>query len=209
MHVTPQSWRELVYSLTLLHTAGHQRKEAWERTSYTCRSWCSCSQWERKVFALFHWQRVTVFLSNLWERLYAAQEGSRVTLNCFTTLTDKETLSVPLAAWLPNAKPNWPSGTPMEDASEQKTVLGRVKWSAAGYLSSFQMLPFLFPLTREVAGTDKPLPGVKPFPRVMLNRVHFTLVQRQVISSNLRIPKMAVHFPSVQPSLCVPLSWIR
>lgn len=66
------------------------------------------------------------------------------------------------------------------------------------------MLPFLFPLAREAAGTDEPLPGVKPFPPFMLNRTHFTLVWRQVVSSNLRIHKMAVHFPSVQPSLCVP-----
>lgn len=85
--------------------------------------------------------------------LHKTAAGSLWT-ECFTTLTEKETLSVPLAAWPPNAKHKWPSGTPMEDASEEKTVLGRVKWSAAGYLRSFQMLPFLFPLTREGAETD-------------------------------------------------------
>lgn len=44
----------------------------------------------RKVFALFPWLGVTVFVPNLWERLYAAQEGSRVTLNWVFHNTDKQ-----------------------------------------------------------------------------------------------------------------------
>ena len=82
-------------------------------------------------------------------------------------------------------------------------MLGTGKWSAAGYLRSLQMLCFLFPPAADGAGADKPLPGVKLFPVFMLNRTHFTLVWGQVISHNLRIAKMAVHFASVQPGLCV------
>jgi len=64
------------------------------------------------------------------------------------------------------------------------------------------MLCFLFPPAGDGAGADKPLPGVTLFPPFMLNRTHFILVWGQAVSRNLRVAKMAVHFPSAQPCLC-------
>lgn len=143
-------------------------------------------------------------MPNLWERLYAAQGGSRVAERSVSQHWQTKKLCLCLLQPGPQAKHKWPGGTPWR-MPVSKTELGRGKWPAAGYLRSLQMLPFLFPLTREAAGTDKPLPGVKPCPPFMLNRTHFTLVWRQVVSSNLRISKMMCTSLLFSPVFVLPI----
>lgn len=148
---------------------------------------------------------MTVFVPNLWERLCAAQEGSRAAEPSVSQpwQTKKHCLC------LLQPGPQMPSTSglvaPPWRIPVSKTELGRGKWPAAGYLRSLQMLPFLFPLTREAAGTDKPLPGVKPCPPFMLNRTHFALVWRQVVSSNLRISKMMCTSLLFSPVFLLPI----
>lgn len=184
MHVSPQSWRELVYWQDTLSAAhcrpaeeGGRRKDKLHLQesmfllsvgrirclpSFTAMSDDTCAKPLGKALCCTGWHQghSELNVSQHWQ----------TKKHCLCPLQPGP--QMPSTSGL--VAPPW--RMPM-----RKTVQSRGKWSAAGYLRSFQVLPFSFPLARQGAGTDKPLPGVKPFPPCMLNRTHCTLVWRQAV----------------------------
>lgn len=208
-------WRELVYLHDNLSAAHHQRKEAWEGTSFISPSLAEeAGDASTGVGTPALSLQVTTFLGVSghlswetdrilsWDSPTSSPDGRR----CLPYFMSGDKPSVPQAAagslWAESSAISKNKETPSTSPAA-KPVLGSGERSAASYLTRFQMLCFLFLPPGGGAGAGYPLPRVKLFPLFTLTRTHFTLVWGQVVSCNLSIAKTAEHFASVHPSLCV------